>query len=601
MTPLDPEEGNQTTPSDVELREKLQRELLQKLFERVPVMLVMWGRDTRIVRVNAEVERILGWTQEDARRIDLIERSLPDQEYREKIRSYMLSLEPGWQDLEMLTKGGDRILTSWSNVVLSDDTHVGIGIDVSERRRYEEQASFLAEAGTILSSSLDYEKTLQAVADLVVPKLADWCSVHIIRDGQVQAVGLAHADPDKVIWARELQEKYPFDVEAPQGAANVLRTGLPELYPEVHDELLVLAAKDEEHLRIMRQLGFRSVLVVPLKARGQVLGSLSMIWSETERHYSQQDVDFVEQLARKAAIAIDNSRLYGVAEVARRDLQRLNESLEQRVEERTEALASINEELRAEIGEREAAERALEQANRLLQQRNRELQDFAYVASHDLKEPLRKVQTFAELIQSEYSQNLEESALNYLERMQTAANRMSSLIDDLLSFSRVATAGEPFSSVDLSRIAADVLQDLELRVQESQAQIHLGELPVIDADPTQMRQLLQNLISNALKFTRDGVPPVVDIHADILKSERGRGDVVRLTVRDNGIGFEQKFAERIFAPFQRLHGRATYEGTGIGLSICRRIAERHGGTITAAGKRDKGSTFTVILPLRQNG
>jgi PAS domain S-box-containing protein len=248
-----------------------------------------------------------------------------------------------------------------------------------------------------------------------------------------------------------------------------------------------------------------------------------------------------------------------------------------------------------DIRDRKRAEEELRSALKRLEQSNGELEDFAYVASHDLQEPLRKIQAFGDLLRSKHAAALPEQARDYIERMQSAANRMQVLINDLLSFSRVTTKAQPFVRVDLGEIAAEVVRDLEVRVHDSGGRIDLGPMPVIDADPLQMRQLLQNLAANALKFHRPGVPPLVDIRGEI---SDGR---CCIAVSDNGIGFEDKYAERIFTLFERLHARARYEGTGIGLAICRKIAERHGGEIVAHGRPEEGATFVVTLPARHEG
>jgi PAS domain S-box-containing protein len=245
-----------------------------------------------------------------------------------------------------------------------------------------------------------------------------------------------------------------------------------------------------------------------------------------------------------------------------------------------------------DIRERKIAEEELHSAMQRLQASNRELEDFAYVASHDLQEPLRKIQAFGDRLHAKYAPELPEQAQDYIARMQSAAKRMQVLINDLLAFSRVTTKAQPFVPTDLDHIAREVAHDLEIRTHEAGAHIEIGALPSIDADPLQMRQLLQNLISNALKFHREGVPPLVTVSGAV------DGEHAQISVADNGIGFEEKYAERIFTMFERLHGRGSYEGTGIGLAICRKIAERHGGEIAARSTMGVGSTFTVTLPLR---
>lgn len=226
-----------------------------------------------------------------------------------------------------------------------------------------------------------------------------------------------------------------------------------------------------------------------------------------------------------------------------------------------------------------------------LERSNQALQDFIFIASHDLREPLRKVQVFGDRLQSRYSQVIDSEGQDYVERMRQAAGRMQDMLDGLLVYSRITTQGRSFETVDLEQVAVEVLSDLEVRLTETDGRVELDSLPVIQADPLQMRQLLQNLIANALKFHRQDIPPQVKITGRISSA-----DFVQVIIEDNGIGFEEKQVEWIFKPFHRLHGRSVYEGTGMGLAICRKIVEHHGGSISAASIPEAGSIFTVTLP-----
>jgi light-regulated signal transduction histidine kinase (bacteriophytochrome) len=253
------------------------------------------------------------------------------------------------------------------------------------------------------------------------------------------------------------------------------------------------------------------------------------------------------------------------------ELMEAKESLEYKVSERTAALQHFSNELKRS---------------------NRELQDFAFVASHDLQEPLRKIRAFGDRLQQSYAAKLGDQGADYINRMQLASERMSRLINDLLSFSRITTKAKPFLPVSLNKVAEEALEDLEVAIEEAGATVTIGALPEIDADFFQIKQLFQNLIANAIKFRRPGVPPVITVTADPASNH----DVnVTIRFKDNGIGFDEIFLDRIFLPFQRLHSKAEYSGTGIGLAICRRVAERHGGSLTATSKPDEGSTFIVTL------
>jgi signal transduction histidine kinase len=284
-------------------------------------------------------------------------------------------------------------------------------------------------------------------------------------------------------------------------------------------------------------------------------------------------------------------------EKALQDAREAAAVLETRVAERTQELAASNARLVEEALQRQRVSDTLEVTNTQLKISNRELQDFASVASHDLQEPLRKVQAFGDRLKTKASAQLGAEGLDYVDRMLSAAARMKTLINDLLTFARVTSRAQPFTPVDLQAVAEQVMSDLETRIEQTSAKISVGPLPTIDADVTQMRQVLQNLLGNALKFSKPGQSPEVDVRAQLL----GQGDrtLVNVSVRDNGIGFDEKYSDRIFTVFQRLHGRQEYEGTGIGLAVCRKIAERHRGSITASSKPGEGSTFTLTLPLHQ--
>ncbi len=255
-----------------------------------------------------------------------------------------------------------------------------------------------------------------------------------------------------------------------------------------------------------------------------------------------------------------------------------------------------------DISHRKAFERRLQETADDLAASNQELDSFARAASHDLQEPLRKVQRFGSLLRSTRGEQLDEQGLDFLDRMINAADRMSALIDGLLTLARVTSKAAPFVPTDLNVVLTEVLDDLQIRMQDTDAQLEADRLPTVDADPVQMRQLFQNLIGNGLKYQLAGNRPLIQIRADRVVRNRPMEHLCwRLQFKDNGIGFSQADADHIFGVFSRLHGRLEYQGSGVGLSICRKIAERHHGEINAHSAPGEGATFTVILPEHQPG
>jgi PAS domain S-box-containing protein len=251
-----------------------------------------------------------------------------------------------------------------------------------------------------------------------------------------------------------------------------------------------------------------------------------------------------------------------------------------------------------DVTERKQAQQTLQIQSEALKRSNAELEQFASVASHDLQEPLRKILAFGDRLKTRHAESLSDEGRDYLARMLNAAARMQTLIGDLLSLSRVAHQHQPYTAVDLAEVARMVVSDLESRLLQTGGTVEIGALPIVFADRGQMAQLLQNLIGNGLKFRRPEVPPLVKVSGALHKDAGSGVEECQIVVEDNGIGFDEKYLDRIFRVFQRLQGRAEYEGTGIGLAICRKIVERHGGRITASSAPGMGAKFLVTMPYR---
>ncbi len=252
--------------------------------------------------------------------------------------------------------------------------------------------------------------------------------------------------------------------------------------------------------------------------------------------------------------------------------------------------------------ERSRAENELRQYAVKLQLTNRELQEIANIAAHDLQEPLRKIQAFGDIIKIKVADTLSDEGRDYIDRMQNAARRMQHLINDMLAFSRVTLKAQPFVPIDLTVIAREVVADMDIRIQQAHGRITIGDLPTVEADPLQIRQMLHHILSNSLKFSRHSAAPEIRVSASIEDATQlpahAMRQLCRIVIEDNGIGFDEKYADRIFGIFQRVHPNEQYEGTGMGLAICRKIAERHNGSIVAESTPDMGARFMITLPLR---
>ncbi|HEY9643853.1 MAG TPA: PAS domain-containing protein, partial [Coleofasciculaceae cyanobacterium] len=360
-----------------------------------------------------------------------------------------------------------------------------------------------------------------------------------------------------VIWSPEYYQLYELDPSLEPSYDNWLCSVYPDdrdrLHRHVQQALASQVSEINQEFRVLRSDGLRwflSIGQIFYNAAGEAIRMLGIT------------IDITSQKQTELA------------------LQQLNEELEQRVAERTAELCQVNQQL---------------------QESNKELENFAFMASHDLKEPLRTVRNFTSLLHFTLGESIGEPGKDYLQRLDKAAQRMQTLIDDLLNLARITTATAPFVVVDLNQVMQQVIANLDVQIQRTGGQIQVGELPTLQADPVQMCQLLQNLLSNALKF-RGETLPVVKIYT-LRSPDTAVGGNTKVTqhhhiicLTDNGIGFDPKHRDRIFGAFERLHGRNQYEGTGMGLAICKKIVERHGGTITADSTLGQGSTFTIQLP-----
>ena len=414
----------------------------------------------------------------------------------------------------------------------------------------EQRAAFLAEAGQILSSSLEFDQTLASLVELSVPRFADVAAVEIIAaSGESRRVALKHCNPEKLEFIKEFRRRFP--PLADDLAQMAMRTGISTLIEEIPEEVLVQRARSPEHLEALRYFGIQSLILAPLIANGRKFGLLSFVTAESGRHYTQSDLIFAEELARRAASAMDNARLFA---------------------ESTEA------------------QKALQVTNAELRRANDDLNQFAFSASHDLQEPLRMLVIYSQLLNRKYKAALDGQAGDYLAYIVEGAKRMEMLLSDLLAYMQVVnTAQLPSKPIDSNKALQRVLDTLALSVAEAQARIDCQDLPPLAVQEFHFIQLFQNLISNAIKYRSDR-PPHVRI------SSHAEGADWKICVTDNGIGIPAEYRDQVFKVFKRLHEKDKYPGTGIGLAICQKIVERYGGKIWIEPGEEHGSTICILLP-----
>lgn len=558
---------------------------------------------------------------------------------------------------------------------------VGTCTDIDEQKRVSESMEFLAEASTLLAASLDYETTLAQVARLAVPQIADWCAVDVLTpEGGLRRLGVAHIDPAKVELAHDLERRSTYDPDGPSGVPAVIRTGRSEMIERITDQMIRDLVTDPEIREIMLMLGLRSSMVVPLSARGQRFGAITLVSAESGRIFTAADLRLAEDLARRAGIAIDNARLYSELHQFRMTLDQTHDcvfmfdperlrffyvnqgAIDQVGYSRAELLQMTpldvkpeytEQSFRAMIAPLMSGERAqhsfetvhrhrdghlipvaivlqyvapgegagrfvamvrditeqrqaadalraseqrsrqrgdeLEQTARLLAERNRELDQFAYITSHDLKAPLRGIANLAQWIEEDLGADVPDEVRGHLDLLRGRVYRMEALIDGILAFSRIGRSREAVELVDVGQLLAEVI---DLLAPDPAARIEVGpEMPIVRTARLPLQQVFSNLIGNALKHHGGG-----DVHIRISAEERG--EYYAFAVADNGPGIAPQYHERIFGIFQTLASRDKVEGSGLGLALVKKIVEHQRGQVSLSSAEGQGAIFQFTWPRR---
>lgn len=561
-----------------------QFDLTKTLADNSPSVLLMVDEYGMVTFANPALEHVLGYSTQTMLGMNLHER-LHDAGI---CKGYQCPIV-GATAAEALTGVDDAILKNDGTImhvrfssrpIVKNGRRVGTVIEVqdtSDRKHFENEMrlsndrfSFLARASAVVTSSLEYESRLKQLAEICVPFLADWCAIDIMNEHHIlERVAVEHPDPGAAELVHQMARKFGPRESKEMGAVHVIETGIPELFEDISDEVLCKYAVNEEHLEMLRSLRMRSAMLIPLIARGKSLGLIALVSNSDSRRYTLDDLSIALELAGRAALAIDNARLFEEIQAAFQNLkvksleiEQLNSELELRVARRTEELGAAYKELEA----------------------------FSYSVSHDLRAPLRHIDGFIELLHQRASSSLDEKSKQHLGVISSAAQQMGRLIDDLLEFSRAGRANVERSSVDLNELVNRVRVTLDPPDSGRQIEWKIADLPQIWADASMIELVWNNLLSNALKFTRTRPNPTIEIGS--LHGEHGE---TILYVKDNGVGFNMDYADKLFGVFQRLHRSDEFEGTGIGLANVRRIIERHGGTVWARGNVGEGAVFYFSL------
>lgn len=571
------------------------------LLESAPDAMVITGFDGKIVMINAQAERIFGYSRDEiiGKEVEILVPERFHHKHTSHRQGYVknpktrgmgigmdlfgkrkdgsefpveISLSPlkTTEEEEIMVISVIRDITKQKEaeaeirklnenlerlvVVRTSELELALKKEQSARAEMNQnqlRLTFLTKASNILASSLDYSETLKNLANMVTPEISDWCAIdEIDEDGKIMRIVVAHTDPEKIKLAFELAQKFPPDIDASQGIYQVVRTGKSELYPNISDELIESIAQDQEHLRLLHELGLKSAIIVPLISRNKFYGVLTLVLSDSGRLFDERDLEFANELARRATLAIENAKLY-------KQMQDSNAELEHRVAWRTTELEAINKELEA----------------------------FSYSVSHDLRAPLRSIDGFSNKILKDYSNLLDDQGKDYFNRVMNASRHMGHLIDDLIKLARISRIDMNIEEINLSDMARSIISELKESNPERVISIYFQDNMIITGDRNLMHVALNNLLGNAWKYTKNKTETEIEF-ATVQKD----GQTVYF-IKDNGAGFDMRYVDKLFGAFQRLHSLSEFEGTGIGLATVQRIVRRHKGTIWAESEVDKGTTF----------
>lgn len=477
--------------------------------------------------------------------------------------------------------------------------------DLTDRRRLEATQRLLLRASSVLLSYVSTDRMLSDLSDIVVPAFADWYTVDVVEpDGSVRRIETAHRDPQKVILTRAFAGRYAGRDEATHGPRAVIRTGRSEFAPEVSDALLAGSAQDAEHLTLLKELGLRSFISVPLRGRDTILGAITFVTAESGRRYDTRDLEVAEELGTRAGLAIDNARLFQDVEEARQLLEQQATELEAQaaeletsasdLERSNDELRSLNEELARRTAEAERASTDAEAARAEADEANRAKSEFLAAMSHELRTPLNAIIGYAQLLDVGIHGPVSTDQHTDLGRIERSSKHLLSLINDILNYAKVERGRIEYeieaAALDAALVSVEELIEPLAQAKQITCAVR-SECPgvTVCADAEKLRQILINLLSNAIRYTPEGGR--VEVYCE------ASGDDVLIHVSDTGVGIPADKLEAIFEPFVQVDRAyaGQRQGTGLGLAISRDLARGMGGELDARSELGRGSVFTVRL------
>jgi PAS domain S-box-containing protein len=541
-------------------------ERFRATFEQAAVGIGHVDLTGRWLRVNHRLSEITGYTRQELLGMSFRDVTFPDDLALDlqKMEELIAGRIDGFRiEKRYVRKDGAVIWVHLTSSLVYDAGNnpqylIGVIEDISDRKAAEARSVLLADSSRILSAALFDGQTLQKTTELIVPRLADWCVINLVQpDGAIELTAAAHIDPEKVELLHRLATAYPLDVNSAGGTPGVIRSGKPELYVRFGEE----EAGTTGGLSLIRDIGVTTLMIVPLQARQQTLGAMTLARNDVHRAYSPGDLQFVDELAQRIALMIDNANLYVESQATEVQLRHLNETLEERVAERTAEL----------------------------ERSNQELDRFAYIVSHDLKAPLRAINNLALWIHEDALDALPATAQTHLTKLRGRVQRMERLLDDLLIYSRTGRIDHAPQLVQLASFVRSIFDllapppDFTLIIHDEVSELYTQRVP--------LETVLRNLIGNAIKHhdRPDG---------QLILAMREVNEWVEIEVADDGPGIAPLFHQRIFEMFQTLRPRDQVEGSGMGLAIVKKTVENLGGTITLESELGQGSRFRFLWPKR---